>query len=809
VKPFFAVLIIAALSITLFSQTADELHASVRAAVSERRYVDALSGLKRLEKEHPEIFRLNNLDYLTARLSERNRDNAAAAAYYLAVVKRGSLLKPYALYHLAGVARGSGNLILERTYLDELIAFHPGSLLTDAARNRRARSWFESGNFAEAAKAFESLAAGALRPGAGKGGDAAARENRLFLARSYLLAGNTTAAREILAALIGSTANPAQPDDIALEAVKALDRLELGAEKDRKVPLLNDFEHLRRASIYQFNRDFPDARDHYAAIIADHPASGIVPDAIFQTGRGHAQEGNFPEAIRWYERVIEQFPDHPVSADSRLQAASSYARVGKYRESVRRYQDFIAKYPGDERLDRAYLNIIDVLRDEGSDTEALQWAVKTRETFRGKLAETQALFSEMRINLARSDWDAAIAGLDKLAAATDLGGANVPGGTNRDEVAFLHALALEQKRSYREAIDAYLSLPDGRAAYYGWRATERLQALANGTDSRAAAEAKLNELAAPAVSKDSDVHRRSIQSAIRLTTDAAQKSRLLEQLRTIYASLPTYRKLPEGKPVNIGRTELRKAAAASTAKDPHRALAEELAFLGLYDEAAPELEADSTAGTGTEDPAYTLAVMNRRGDRAHRSVGYAEPRWRSVPADYQVELLPREGVELLYPAPFADTFIRHSVPRDVDPRFLLSIVRQESRYRPDIKSNAAARGMMQFISTTSDKIAAELGRGDFVQDELYEPGTAILFGAQYVSDLFKMFPNQPDAVSASYNGGEDNMRRWMKRSKSDYAGLYVPEIAFAQSKDYVYKVMAAYRIYLHFYDEKLNLRPGV
>ncbi len=112
--------------------------------------------------------------------------------------------------------------------------------------------------------------------------------------------------------------------------------------------------------------------------------------------------------------------------------------------------------------------------------------------------------------------------------------------------------------------------------------------------------------------------------------------------------------------------------------------------------------------------------------------------------------------------------------------------------------------MMQFISTTSDKIAAELGRTNFEQDELYIPSTAILFGSQYVANLFKLFPDQPEAVAASYNGGEDNMKRWMKRSRSEQADRYVPEIAFSQTKDYVYRVMANYRIYRMFYDERLN-----
>ena len=240
---------------------------------------------------------------------------------------------------------------------------------------------------------------------------------------------------------------------------------------------------------------------------------------------------------------------------------------------------------------------------------------------------------------------------------------------------------------------------------------------------------------------------------------------------------------------------------ASNAANVQQTVADELLFLGLYDEAAPEFDAAQKLKTPASIEAYTLAVLYARGDIANRAVAFAEPLWRGVPADYQIELIPREQIELLYPAPYADAFAKHAVPRSIDPRYLLSIMRQESRYRADVKSYAAARGLMQFISTTSDKIAGELGRDNFRQDELYDPATAILFGSQYTANLFKLFPNQPQAVAASYNGGEDNMKRWLGRAKSDSPDRYVPEIAFSQSKDYVYKVMANYRVYQMFYDE--------
>ncbi len=792
-----------------FAQGVEELHSRSQAAIAEGRYADAIRDLRMIELNHAELFTLNNYDYLLGRTHERAGNAAAAMAQFHTVVTRNSVLKEYALFHLAAIARSSGNLVHERTFLEELIAFSPSSLMAEPARNRLARSLFESGNYERSLRAFEALASGVpARSGASKGDDPVARENRLFLARCLMQSGNAGAARENFLGLIKTLANAAQPDDLALAAIKELDKLDFGTQaSDRKVPSLSDYDHLQRASIYQFNRDFTDARLHYAAIINDHPTSGIVSDALFQTGRGYTQETNFSEAIKWYERTVEQFPVHPVSKDALLQAASAYARVGKFRESIRRYNDYIDKYPTDEKVDRAYLNIIDVLRDEGSEIEAQKWAVKVQEKFRGKLPEAQALFAEARILIARNNWDDALNALDRLAAMPDLGGAAVPGGTSKTEIAFLRAFVLEQKRDFAAAVIAYLDIPDGRSEYYGSRATERLSKMANDEASKAAVKERFEAIVA-SQSLDPDSSRKRLQSLIRLVEDPKQDEAFLDPLRKAYSTLPSYRKVPEFKLVNAGRSEMRKKVGTAPS-DHHRALADELIFLGLYDEAAPEYDISiPTTSAGPSDAAFTKAVLYRRGDKGFKAVAFAEPLWRSVPADYQIELIPREMIELLYPAPYAGAFRKHAKPRDVDPRFLLSLVRQESRYQPDVKSYAAARGLMQFISTTSNKIASELNRPNFEQDELYDAQTAVLFGSQYTANLFKLFPKQPEAVAASYNGGEDNMKRWMNRSKSDQADRYVPEIAFSQSKDYVYKVMANYRVYKMFYGENLDSRTS-
>jgi soluble lytic murein transglycosylase len=773
-------------------------HNKIKSAVEERNYLLAKSELNELRSKQREVFEANNYDYLLARVSDKSGDTAAAMANYQAVVKRDSIFKEYAIWHLSQIARASGNLVLERLQLQQLVSFAPESLLQKAARARLVRSYFESNDYASVIRIASSPTdqAAATQDTTQQ----LSREDTVLLAESYYKTGNIEKARDYFMSLITNLPNPAQPDDFALAGVRGLDLL----ESDSASPL-SDYDHLKRAQIYQFNRDFAGARNHFLAIVNGFPSSGIAPDALYQIGRGYSQQANFVDAVSWYERILEQFPDHAVAKDALLQLATAYTRLGKHKEAVVRYKTFIEKYPDEERLDRAYLNIVDVLRDNRDETHALEAAEAAREKFKGKLAEALAVFVESRIYISRSDWKNALASLETLRTFPDLGGATVAGGTNTAEITFLRGFVLEQLRRYDEAIDAYLSIPDGRNEYYGGRATERLRFLAGSDEARSIAEAKLKTLLDASRSSNSATNRENIQSAIRLTTRIEEREKILADLRKIYAELPAYKNSLTFKIVSVGReTPVKKAAALTTS---HKDLANELWFLGLYDEASSELEATLNAeqkiGKTKTDLDYTLADIYRRGDMANRAASFIEPTWK-VPADYQMELIPDNVLQMLYPIPYVDALRKSAAPRDVDPRFLLSIMRQESRFRSDAKSYAAARGLMQFISSTADRIAGELGRDNFRQDELYDPSTAVLFGSQYVSDLQKFFPNQLPAVAASYNGGEDNMMRWLARSKTDLADRYIPEVGFSQSKDYVYRVMTNYRMYQMLYDEDLK-----
>jgi len=157
----------------------------------------------------------------------------------------------------------------------------------------------------------------------------------------------------------------------------------------------------------------------------------------------------------------------------------------------------------------------------------------------------------------------------------------------------------------------------------------------------------------------------------------------------------------------------------------------------------------------------------------------------------------------LYPAPYRQTIVRAAQARKLDPRFILALIRQESVFKPFAKSPAGARGLLQLTMDAAQKYAHGAGFSNLRESQLYQPETSIMLGAEYLESLTKMFPQLLEPVAASYNGGEDNVARWLKRSNGKDPGVFTAEIGFEETKGYVQKVMSNYRVYRRLYTADL------
>lgn len=800
-------LIALACSQSVRSQDLAEQQRQIRAAIDRKDTAAAVATLRSVRSANAGAFALNNYDYLLARLSERRGDQREAIANYQSVIDRAGILRAYALWHQARLARAIGDLIQERERLRQLLAVAPGSLLREPANLRLAQSFFESTDY--------SATIATLRALVGFKDVSVARQALALTGEALLRNGKQAEARTVFGRLITQMPDASRPDDFALSAARGLDGLD--KVNSAKNSTLSEADHLQRANIYQFNRDFDDARMHYLAVVDHFAQSASVPDAIYQIARGFYQQAKYAECLTYLQRIERDYSATASARDALGLKAGAYVRLKRGDEAIAVYQQFIDRFPGAPNPERPYLNLIDALRDAGRDQEAFEWVRQTRAKFKGQIGDAMALFAQAKIHLAQAAWANALSELEELQEVSDLGGVRIPGGTTGSEVAFLRGYALEQLGRTQNAVAAYLSVAEGRNEYYGFRANERLKLIkpGPGDELRGGTPTHLAQLLA---NGEIEAARRATQAQLRTELDPGKRKALLDLLRQIYDKSPAYH-FPAFHLLTLGRQGLiSQLPAEQTAAGNHGAVADELFFLDLYDEGVPEMavarlaanDGNSIGGTRQANPSspgdfeYSLAVYSLRGDLPYPAVRFAEGVWKTVPSDYVMELAPREIAGLLYPTPFSNTLVKEAASRSVDPRFVLSIARQESRFRADAKSVAAARGLMQFISATALDVARELGRRDFRQDDLYDPDTAIQFGSQYLGSLFKQFPAMPEAVAAAYNGGADNIARWVARSRGNDPGRYVPEIGFSQTKDYVFRVMTNYWMYQQLYSDQLQ-----
>jgi len=213
--------------------------------------------------------------------------------------------------------------------------------------------------------------------------------------------------------------------------------------------------------------------------------------------------------------------------------------------------------------------------------------------------------------------------------------------------------------------------------------------------------------------------------------------------------------------------------------------------MGLFDEAADDIPQSWSL--------LTRSLALNRGDASRQSIYDIERFMKSVPADYVDALLPTVVRQLLYPRYFADAIEEDAKKYGADPTLVLAIMREESRFNPRAKSEAAARGLLQFIITTARDIGRETGLVDVEPDDLYDPRIIIRLGAKYIGTLQTQFKNDHYAASAAYNAGPKQVVLWQRMAAGEGDDYLVTAINFDETKDYVRKVMSSYGQYREIY----------
>lgn len=152
-----------------------------------------------------------------------------------------------------------------------------------------------------------------------------------------------------------------------------------------------------------------------------------------------------------------------------------------------------------------------------------------------------------------------------------------------------------------------------------------------------------------------------------------------------------------------------------------------------------------------------------------------------------------------YPLEFGQYVAENASVRGVDPLLVHALIREESRYKPSAVSRSHALGLMQLLVGTAYGSAKKVGITLSGESDITRPEVNIKLGTYYLSYAIQRFGGNAMLGVASYNGGPGAVGSWMKRHTSGDFDLFVENIPFRETRDYVRKVFGSYWTYQQLY----------
>jgi soluble lytic murein transglycosylase len=670
----------------------------------------------------------------------RAGDYPAAIAALEPLLGHGLRNEDWALYLLAESEFYQGDYPTARRHFEKLAAQNAGGRPHDLAPWRSADCLWMAGERAAAGAAYSKLL---KHPGAFC--DPAVARFRL--------------------AELAATRNPPEASRLFMAVNREFPAHPLADEAQRRAappkalapPELAPPERLKRAEALTKDRHWNEALEDLAKLPAELPGTlGAERDYQIGMTKYHMRR-DYPRAAELLLAAAPQLTGDRA-ASAAFHGARALSRVDRDDEAIVGYHKVIVTFPRSRYAAEAQYLSGWLEFNRGRFRESLPDLQATLDHFGKSAFADDAAWCLAFAHYQLGEMDQALAGFERY---ERLPVADGSADERRARVGYWRARVLEKTGRKAEAIAGYReSLRRGPLSFYGLLARARLRSLGESLPA-AAMSMSMSMSDAPGTS----------------LTEGDKPASAVEAF-----ALPD----PVGREAAQG--------------DPALARADELLDAGMEVEAGWEIERNESAILRRLGDARGLATLLDRYRRASdfaRAYRLAEGRGaRALTQE------PRGSARVVWEAAFPKAYsalVDTLGPAAGNPDwFLYAIMRKESGFSPADVSYADARGLLQMIPPTSAKVAAAAGT-PFFADQLYEPETNVRLGAAYIGSLFRKFAQQIPVAAGSYNAGPKAMGRWCDQHGKHPMDEFVELIAFAQTREYVKRVVGIYARYRYLY----------
>jgi soluble lytic murein transglycosylase len=163
-------------------------------------------------------------------------------------------------------------------------------------------------------------------------------------------------------------------------------------------------------------------------------------------------------------------------------------------------------------------------------------------------------------------------------------------------------------------------------------------------------------------------------------------------------------------------------------------------------------------------------------------------------AAWIVDAQPDWYLRTRYPLEYEQVIRAYAEERHLDPTLVAAVIYAESRFDPNVVSDAGAVGLMQVLPETGRFIARSTGGTGFVEADLRDPDLNVRYGTWLLDYLRRRYDGDVETALAAYHAGPANVDEWRRTGSG---------IQFPETQAYVDEVTRVRQIYAQAYGHDL------
>ena len=120
------------------------------------------------------------------------------------------------------------------------------------------------------------------------------------------------------------------------------------------------------------------------------------------------------------------------------------------------------------------------------------------------------------------------------------------------------------------------------------------------------------------------------------------------------------------------------------------------------------------------------------------------------------------------------------------------------------------QGLADVIEKNHDLIVRRTGREIRIKSvrDLFDPEVNTRLGARHLGALIREFGGALVPAIASYNAGRRPVKRWWKAGRNKPMEIFIEEIPYQETKNYVKRVLGYYHEYKRIYGDTNRSKRG-